>query len=144
MLVGVAEGGGGVGPDVGGPLGGEGAGGLQDRRQRPAVDELHDDEVGAAVLAPVEHRHDVGVREVGGRLGLPAEPLDERAVDGELGEEHLERHRAVEKPVVGAVHLGHATTGDEVVELVALREDAGCLGRVHVGHKTIPAFLVGW
>ena len=96
----------------------------QQGRQRAPVDELHHDEVGPAVLAPVEDRDDVGVREVGRGLGLPAEPLDEGAVDRELGEQHLEGDRAVEQAVVGPVDLGHAPAGDEVRQLVAVREDA--------------------
>ena len=103
----------------------------QDGRQRPAVNELHDDEVGAVVLAPVEDRHDVRVRQVGGRLRLPAEPLDEGAVDGELGEEHLEGDRPVELEVHGPVHLGHAAAGDQMRELVAARIDARVVDRLH-------------
>ena len=48
------------------------------------------------------------MREVGGRLGFTAEALHEGAVDRELGEEHLQGHRAVEETVAGAVDLGHA------------------------------------
>ena len=135
VLVGVAEGGGHVGADVGGPLGRQRAGRLEDRRQRAAVDVLHDDEVGAGVLAPVEDRDDVRVGEVGRRLGLPAEPLDERAVHRQLGKEDLERHRSVEQPVVGAVHLGHAAAGDQVVQFVALGEDTRRLVGIHVGQS---------
>src|SRR6202035_5360731 len=63
----------------------------QDGGQRTSLDVLHDDEVGPVVLPPVEDRDDVGVGEVGGRLGFAAEPLHEGAVDGQLGEEDLER-----------------------------------------------------
>ena len=90
----------------------DGLGVAEDGGERAAVDVLHDDEVGAVVLAPVEDRHDVGVGQVGGGLRLPAEPLDERAVDRELGEEDLQRHGPVELEVHGAVHLGHAAASD--------------------------------
>ena len=135
MLVGVAQGGGHMGADIGGPVGRQGPGRLEDGRERPSVDEFHHDEVGARVLAPVEHRHDVGMGEVGGRLRLPAEPLHERTVDGQLGEQDLERHRPVEESVVGAVDLGHAAPGDQVIQLVALGEDARRLVRFHVGQS---------
>ena len=92
--------------------------------ERPPVDEFHDDEVRALVLAPVEDRHDVRVGEVGGGLGLPPEALDEVPVDRELGEEHLERDRTIEQAVVGPVHLRHAPAGDEVRQFIAVREYA--------------------
>ena len=53
------------------------------------LDVLHDDEVGAVGLAPVEHRHDVGVLQVGGRLGLAAEALDEAASVASAGNSTL-------------------------------------------------------
>ena len=125
VLVGVAERRSHVGPDVGGPLGRQRPGRLEDGGQGTAVDELHDDEVGAGVLAPVEDRDDVGVGEVGGGLGLPAEPLDEGAVDRQLGEQDLEGDRTVEQAIVGAVDLGHPAPGDQMIELVALGEERG-------------------
>ena len=91
---------------------------MQDGREGPAVDVLHDDEVGAVVLAPVEHGDDVGVGQVGGGLGLPAEPLDEGLVDGELGEEHLEGDRPIELAVDGPIDLGHPAARDQMGDLV--------------------------
>ena len=135
VLVGVTQGRGHMGPDVRRPLGGQRSGTLQYGGQGPAIDELHDDEVGAGVFAPVEDGDDVGMGQVGCGLGLAAEPLDERPVDRQLGEQDLEGHRTVEQPITGAVDLGHAAPGDQVVELVALREDTRRLGRVHVGQS---------
>ena len=57
--------------------------------ERLAVDVLHDDEVRVLALAPVVDRHDVGVGEVGGGLGLPAEPLDEGRVEDSSGNSTL-------------------------------------------------------
>ena len=91
----------------------------QDGRERPAVDELHHDEVGAVIFAPVEDRHDVGVREVGCGLRLPSEAFDEGLVNRELREEDLERDGAVELPVHGAVDLRHATSSHQMRQLVA-------------------------
>ncbi len=82
--------------------------------------------------------------EVGRGLSLTPEPLDEGAVDRQLGEEDLERHRPVEQPVVGAVDLGHAAACDEVVEFVALGEDARRLVRVHVGQSLCLQSLGSW
>ena len=135
VLVCVPEGRGHMGTDVCGALRRERAGGLENRRQRAAVDELHHDEVGPGVLTPVEDGDDVGMREVGGGLGLPAEPLDERPVDRQFGKQDLQCHRPIEQAVVGAVDLGHAPSSNEVVEFVALRKDTRRLGRVHVGQS---------
>ena len=49
---------------------------------------------------------------------------------GELGEEHLDRDRAVEQLVAGEEHLGHAAPGQASVQLVTPAEDGGAL----VGH----------
>ncbi len=123
---------GGVGePEGGGDLGGylrrllrrEVAVGAQDVGQRAPIDVLHGDEVRRGVLAPVEHVDDVGVVEVGRRLGLTAETLDEVRVNGELGEQHLDRDLAVEQPVVAQEHVGHAAATDALEHLVALVDD---------------------
>ena len=111
--------------------GGSALGVAQHGGERTALDVLHDDEVRPVVLSPVEHRDDVGVGQVGGGLGLPPEPLDEGAVDGELGEQHLERDRSLELAVHGPVDLGHAAAGDQMGQLVATRIDARCLDRFH-------------
>ena len=78
-------------------FGGELPVGAQDLGERAALHVLHGDEVGAVVLAPVVDADDVGVGEVGRRLGLAAEALDEVGVDGELGEQHLDRDLAIEQ-----------------------------------------------
>ena len=71
----------------------------EDLGEAAPVDVLHDDVVGAGGLAPVVDADDVRVVEVRGGLRLTPEPLDERRVLGELGEEHLERDRAIEQLV---------------------------------------------
>ena len=47
------------------------------------------------------------MRQVGGGLRLTTEAFDEGAVDRQLRKEDLQRHRAVEQAVVGAIDLGH-------------------------------------
>ena len=61
--------------------------------------------------------------EVRGGLRLAAEPLDEVGVGGELGEQHLDRHRPVEQAVAGEEHVGHAAAPDALLDLVAVVED---------------------
>ncbi len=55
------------------------------------------------VLAPVEHRHDVGVAEPGRRTRLGAEPLQERCVVGQRGMQDLHRDTATELDIFGDV-----------------------------------------
>ncbi len=103
----------------------------QDGRERASVDVLHHDEVDAVVLAPVEDGDDVGVGQVGGGLGLPAEPLHKGLVDGELGKEDLEGDRPIELAVYRPIDLGHPTAGDQVGQLVATRIGARSLDGLH-------------
>ena len=100
--------------------------------KRLAVDVLHDDEVRVLALAPVVDRNDVGVGEVCCCLGFPTEPLDERGVRGELGEEHLDRDGPVKQQVLRQVNLGHAAARDVAHQLVAVAED---FRRCHVRHS---------
>ena len=123
VAVGEAEGGGDVGGDLGGAVGVQPALVAQHLGQRVALDVLHHDEVGAVGLAPVEHADDVRVLQVGGRLRLAAEPLDEALVGRQGREQHLDRDRAVEQLVARQVHLGHAAAPEPPVELVPAVED---------------------
>ena len=162
VAVGEAEGGGDVGGDLRGAVGMHPAVVPQDLGQGVTLHVLHDDEVRAVGLAPVEHRHDVGVLQVGGRLGLAAEALDESCVGGQRREQHLDRHRPVEHLVACQVDLGHAAAPEPPVQLVAPVEndlpllrrhvdlrlrDGGIRARVHASLLStrvgVPRFLVG-
>ena len=80
--------------------------------QAAALDEAHAEVVLALVLADLVDRHDVGVVEVGGRLGLDVEPLDV-GLGGELaGQDHLQGDRPVEADLPGLVDDAHAAAGD--------------------------------
>lgn len=120
------------------------------RLQRPALpqhvtqgaagDVLHGQIDVRPVRALVEDLHHVGVREPGHRLGLPDEPLDERAVGGQRRVHHLEREHAVEAGVQGPVDRGHPADRDACVDAVAAVEhlpDKRVLkGRIHAGEST--------
>jgi hypothetical protein len=71
------------------------------------------------------------VAEVGGRLGLAAEALDEVGVDGELGEQDLDRDLAVEQEVLREEHVGHAAAPDAFVDLVPVVDDRGVAAATH-------------
>ena len=76
-----------------------------------------------SIGAPVVDGDDVGVGQVGGRLGLAPEPLDERGVGRELGEHDLDGHRSIERGVLSDEHLGHPAPGQLALHLVALGDD---------------------
>jgi hypothetical protein len=59
----------------------------------------------------------------GGGAGLVAEPLHERGVLVVGRAEHLDRHRALQHPVGGPVHAGHAPNPEQGPKLVAARKE---------------------
>ena len=91
-------------------------------RQRLAVEELHDEEGGAVLLAEVVDGRDVGVAEAGAEPGLGAEPLGEVGVVAAVGTQHLDRDVPVERLVVGPPDLAHATRREHLGEAVAVGE----------------------
>jgi hypothetical protein len=93
--------------------------GSQERVQVDAVDEPHGDVEASVDLADVVDRHDVRVVESRGDAGFAAEPLVEVGVLGVVGKQHLQRHHAVDCGVVGAPHLAHPATAQQINQLVA-------------------------
>ncbi len=87
-------------------------------RQRGPLDELHREVLLALVLADLVDRHDVGMVEVGRRLGLGAEPLDVAARGEAAGEDHLERDDPVERRLPRLVDDPHPAPGDLLQQLV--------------------------
>jgi hypothetical protein len=86
--------------------------------QRPPRNELRGDVVVLAGAAALEDGDDVRVVEVGRRLALAEEPLDERPlVGGELGD--LQCDRAVEDRVVGEVDGAEAALTQRPFQLEA-------------------------
>ena len=90
-----------------------------DLLERPALDVLHRDVVGAVPLAAVEDADDVRVLQAGGARRLAAEALDELLVLGEAAVEQLERDAAAELLVLGAVDVGHAAGAEPLDDAVA-------------------------
>ena len=86
--------------------------------QRLAVEQLHRGEGDLAVLAEIEDRQDVRMRERRDRLGLALEARQRVGVGGEMRRQDLDRHLAVELGVAGAEDLAHpalAELGDDLV-----------------------------
>jgi hypothetical protein len=93
---------------------------FEELREGSAIDEGHDDEGGAVVLADVEDGADVGVEDASGGPGLALEAMD--ALGALLGraveEGDLEGDDAVEVGVVGAVDGAHAAGAKPAEDLV--------------------------
>jgi hypothetical protein len=102
-------------------------------RQRPfaldellqvlAVDVLEDDELAPVLLAAVDDRDDVRVRQLRDRPRLAAKALDVVLVPRVLLVQDLERDRALEQPVVRAEDVGHAAGADQFLQLVAAHDE---------------------
>jgi hypothetical protein len=92
----------------------------QDVAQRPALDQLEDEEHGAVGVASlVVHGDHAGVRQAGRRPRLPLEAADEGGVGGEAAIEDLDGHRTVQAQVAPAVHHRHPAAREEAVDAVA-------------------------
>ena len=108
-----------LGADPAGRLQGERAVPVQEPAQVLAAYVPHRDVQDAVGLAGLEDRDDVRVVDGGRGLRLPFEPAAEDVVAGQFGGEQLERDRAVQAQVTGAVDDGHAAAPDLVLDPVA-------------------------
>ena len=84
----------------------------QHRVQPDSFDPLHHVVVIAGILADAEHRHDVGVVQLGRRLGFAGEPLGRFRVGQELAGQHLDGHAAAQRHLLGLVDDSHAAPAD--------------------------------
>ncbi len=88
--------------------------------QGAALDELHDDEVGVLVLAPVVDRDDVGVRQAGGLLRLATKTPHEGFIRSELRMENLYGYFSPEQLVFRVEHIGHAPPRQVSLDAVSI------------------------
>ena len=86
VAVGKGQSGRDVGRDVGRPVRMDAAFCAKHFGQTSALHVLHHDEVGALLLTPVVHTDDVGMVQVGRRLGLPTKALHKAGIARELVE----------------------------------------------------------
>ena len=91
---------------------------MDDLSEGPAVDELHGVVVHAAITADREDRHDVGVVQLSGGVGLGAEPLELAAIEGRREREHLQGDPAPERDLPRLVDDTHASAADLANQLV--------------------------
>jgi hypothetical protein len=92
--------------------------GGEDVAKALAPNELHDHEVHAVHSPPVVHRDDVRLTKPRGGPGLPAEPVDEARIRGQIGVEDLDGHLPRQDGVVGPEDLAHPPRGDPLQDLV--------------------------
>ncbi len=107
--------------------------GAEDLVERRPVDQLHDDEAAAFVLADVVEGADVGVVEGRGGAGFALEPLGgERIGRHRLGQE-LQRDVAAEAEILGAVDHAHAA-GTQPIDDAVVRDN----GTDHLELRAMP------
>ncbi len=116
---------------------------IEQRAQVLPGDVTHRDEQAPVRLARVEDGNDV--RMIDGRGGphLPAEPLAERRVPGELGRQDLQRHRPAQPRVERTVDDRHPAAADLLLDLVAgdLRADREVARRQrYLAHRASAGF----
>ena len=103
---------------------------LVEKRAQAAAAEVLEDEIGpVVVLAPVEDRHDVGMAQGGGRLGLGPEAAQEGFVVGQGGVQHLDRDASPQRHVLGQEDVSGRTRADGSEQAVPAAEHAAELVR---------------
>ena len=110
---------------------GQRAAALDELLQVLAVDELEDDELLAVLLAAVDHRDDVRMRELCDRARLAPEALDVLRVAAVLLVQDLQCDVPLEQRVEGAVDGRHAARPDRLLQLVSARN--------HLAHSHQPS-----
>ena len=88
--------------------------------QGVALDKVHDDEGGAAVLLEAVEADDVLVGQAGQAVGLRLETPDEVPVLGQVFAQYLDRDRVVAAGVEGMVNLGHAAAAQWFFDAVTM------------------------
>src|SRR6185295_6959432 len=100
-----------------------------------ALDELEDDELLPVLLAAIDHRDDVRMRELRDRARLAPEALDVLLVLAVLFMEDLQRDVALEQRVEGAMDGRHSAGADDVLQLVATADQV----LPHLHQPPVPA-----
>ena len=104
----------------------------QPLREALPFDETHGEIMLPLVLADLVDRHDPGMIEIGGRLGLGVEAADVGLVGELAGEDHLERDGPVEADLPGLEDDAHAAAGELADDLVVaeIADARGAAGSV--------------
>ncbi len=118
------EGRGRFGDDLGGTPRQQRSFGSGDVTERASFDQLHDHVVGVAVLTEVVDADDVGMAQVGGRLGLATETRREGPVRSEVRMQDLDRHRSAEGEILRLEDVAHAPASEVSDDSVATGQGA--------------------
>ncbi len=103
-----------------------------------ALDVAHDDvQLPVVGLAGAIERDHVRVLDLRRDLGLAAEALAEVAIAGQFRGDHLDRHRALEPHVGGAVDDAHAAAAGGVVDAVVADDRADLQAGHQAARRTI-------
>ena len=111
-----------------------------------ALQQLHDDEEAAIVLAHVVDGDDVGMVQLRARLGLAEEAGAQLVGDLDLGRDDLEGDLTIEDGVVGLEDHAHAPAADPVDDPI-LPDLLGQPGRpadAHGSHRLTRCSERGW
>ena len=81
-------------------------------------DELHHHVIQVAIVAEIEHLHDIGMSQVRHRGGFFFEAAEEFRVVGEVGMDQLDGYRPAQVGVISLVHRGHASLADQRLDLI--------------------------
>ena len=122
LLVGGGETGAELARDLQGLVAGQPADAPQQRAEVLAIDVLHGEEIQPFDFAEIVDAADVGVRHLARDADLVAESLERRLMVRDRLGQKFERHRLVERQVVGAVDLAHAALAEHGDDAVAPAE----------------------
>ena len=96
--------------------------------QRFSVEQFHDEERGAVVLADVVKRTDVRVGQLGDRACFAVESLAKLRIGGERVGQDFDRDRPVEPRIPRFEHLAHAARAERSEDLVRAEAGTGASG----------------
>ena len=106
---------------------------LDARRQQLAFDVLHDDEVGAGVLANVVGDGDVWRTQQRRRTRLVEQARPALRIGFELGGQELQRDRTAEADIFGAINLAHAAGAKALADAIVLNSRTNEVGHGYSG-----------
>ena len=105
--------------------------------ERRPLDQLHHDRAHLAGVFEAVHVRDVGVVQGGQHLGFTGKARQPIGIVGDGGEQHLERHVALQLRVTRPVHLAHAARSEGCQDLVGAESCAGS-----EAHWEVPAAIL--
>ncbi len=106
--------------------------------ERPALQVLHGDVVGAFRLPPVVYLDDIRVVEARCAAGFATETLHELLVMRKARGEDLDSDLAAEQAVVRQIDVGHASAAQFPNELVTIVEHASHQDPADLRHRCVP------